>query len=72
MDLMPALSRGMTWRRFQALLRGLGPNSALVNQYNAKQTDRQGKPRGKVISDPKEAERAVLAFLSPRDKRGGI
>lgn len=68
---MTALSAGMTWRRFQILLAGLGPNSAVVNRFNARQTDRKGKSGAKVITDKREAERAVSDFFGKGVDRHG-
>jgi len=60
---MAGISAGMTWRRFDALLRGLGPNSTIVNRLSAAVRTKRDKPQARLITDKAEADRAVQAWL---------
>jgi hypothetical protein len=55
----------MSWRRFQALLYGLSPESLFVL------TNRKPKGKGneevtRTITDPVEAEQVVMQMLGPK------
>lgn len=54
----------MDWRRFRALVRGLSTSSAFANAVAADHTPAPGKaPEPEIITDPDQAERAVLAIV---------
>lgn len=57
MNLMAELEAGISWRRLQALLCGLGPNSAFVNHAAAKEEARA--KGGEIIEDPEAAKRRI-------------
>jgi len=58
----------MTWRRFLALVRGLGPQSASASLAWSRRDQDAGvgrKEQVRTITDPQEAERAFVAAFAP-------
>lgn len=56
----------MTWRRFAALLRGLGPLSGVVQRAHIRHLERKGRVR--TITDPKEITASFAALFPGRRK----
>jgi hypothetical protein len=58
----------MTWRRFLALVRGLGPQSASASLAWSRRDESAGigrKEQVRTITDPAEAERVFVATFAP-------
>jgi len=54
---------GLSWRRFGALLRGLGPNSACVTRAAARKYGEVSDQRVTVVDGGPEAATAVFRAL---------
>lgn len=58
--------RGMTWRRFSTLLRGLGPESAVVSRAIYRRTaERSGVERVTTIDKREDADRHFDSLFRP-------